>query len=103
MEQGEDANDNNNEMEDVNGENEDKMNKNEEGPPSSEENVDSSNSEMKNLVSEGGDDKGELRKENTETDLFTLSVVNAYGSQEVRKIDDDPDKTVTLTSKCLAS
>lgn len=32
-------------------------------------------------------------------DLFTLSAVNAYGSQEVRKIEDDPNKVYTITNQ----
>lgn len=43
----------------------------------------------------------ELSKEEREPDLFTLSSVNAYGSQEVRKIEDVPDKVYTVTSKCI--
>ena len=44
----------------------------------------------------------ELVKEEREPDLFMLASVNAYGSQEVRKIDDEPDKVYTVTSKCEA-
>ena len=43
----------------------------------------------------------ELAKEEREADLFTLSAVNAYGSQEVRKIEDVPDKVYTVSSKCI--
>lgn len=35
-------------------------------------------------------------------DLFTLSAVNAYGSQEVKKIEDEPSKVYTLTSESTA-
>ena len=35
----------------------------------------------------------------TVQDLFRLSAVNAYGSQEVRKIEDEPSKVYTITSE----
>ncbi len=37
--------------------------------------------------------------EDTVKDLFRLSAVNAYGSQEVRKIEDEPSKVYTITSE----
>ena len=40
--------------------------------------------------------------ETVQQDLFTLSAVNAYGSQEVKKIEDEPNKVYTLTSKSIA-
>ena len=52
---------------------------------------DNDNVEMKE------DSENEISKEICEPDLFSLSVVNAYGSQEVRKLEDG--KTYTLTSK----
>ena len=44
------------------------------------------------------DDEGAVERMK---DLFTLSAVNAYGSQEVRKIEDDPSKVYTITSESL--
>ena len=44
------------------------------------------------------DDEGAVERMK---DLFTLSAVNAYGSQEVRKIEDDPNKMYTITSESL--
>ena len=68
-----------------------KENKSSEGdPPTSEEKDDT---EMKE------DCPDEITKEAKEPDLFSLSVVNAYGSQDVRKLEDG--KTYTLTSKIL--
>ena len=52
-----------------------------------------------------GSKEGEAEKEEDATamdtvqDLFSLSAVNAYGSQEVRKIEDEPNKVYTLTSE----
>ena len=54
----------------------------------------------------GGDTKeGEGEQQNdgdameTVQDLFRLSAVNAYGSQEVKKIEDEPGKFYTITSE----
>ena len=60
----------------------------EDDPPTSEEKGDT---EMKEDCPE------EITKETREPDLFSLSVVNAYGSQEVRKLEDG--KTYSMTSK----
>ncbi len=35
-----------------------------------------------------------------DTDLFTLSIVNSYGSQEVKKLKDD-NNSLKLTSECF--
>ena len=40
-----------------------------------------------------------METEKKPVDLFALSAVNAYGSQEVKKIEDDSSKVYTLTSK----
>lgn len=73
-----------------------------------EKEKDSSSSEDKEgngnsdeMSEEREENEAELAKENKEPDLFTLSAVNAYGSQEVRKIEDTPDKIYTVSSKCL--
>ena len=50
---------------------------------------------------EGEQDDKEPMETEKEVDLFTLSAVNAYGSQEVRKIEDEPNKFYTLTSKSM--
>ena len=53
----------------------------------------------------GGTKEGEGEQQNdgdameTVQDLFRLSAVNAYGSQEVRKIEDEPSKVYTITSE----
>ena len=53
----------------------------------------------------GGNKEGEGGQVNdgdaveTVQDLFRLSAVNAYGSQEVRKIEDEPNKVYTITSE----
>ena len=53
----------------------------------------------------GGNKEGEGGQQNdgdameTVQDLFRLSAVNAYGSQEVKKIEDEPGKFYTITSE----
>ena len=44
-------------------------------------------------VEEGSKDFGER-------DLFKLVVVNSYGSQEIKKLVDDPKKPLTLSGTC---
>ena len=47
----------------------------------------------------GEEEASAMETEKKPVDLFTLSAVNAYGSQEVKKVEDDPSKVYTLTSK----
>ena len=99
MEEGEkDSNHDNNNKED-NGnsgdcENEDDL-KNEGKEKSDQEGDKPSGSEVR----EGEVEEGELVKENREPDIFSLAAVNAYGSQEVRKFEDKPEKVYTITSE----
>ena len=76
-----------------------------EGEGDSTHTKDEENSEEKEdseMTEEAEEDcETELSKEKKEPDLFVLSSVNAYGSQEVRKIEDDPEKIYTVTSKCI--
>ena len=43
----------------------------------------------------------ELNKDVGERDLFKLVVVNSYGSQEIKKLTDDPKKTLQLSGMCV--
>ena len=68
-----------------------------------EESIERETGEGEKMEGEGETEKEEpAAAMETEQDLFTLSAVNAYGSQEVRKIEDEPDKVYTLTSKSTA-
>ena len=39
----------------------------------------------------------EVNKDKGERDLFRLMVVNSYGSQDIKKLTDDPKKTLLLS------
>ena len=39
----------------------------------------------------------EVNKDKGERDLFRLVVVNSYGSQDIKKLTDDPKKTLQLS------
>ena len=42
----------------------------------------------------------EIKKEKEKaSDLFQLVIVNSYGSQEVKRLEDNPEKTLKLSSK----
>ncbi len=43
----------------------------------------------------------ERNKDVGERDLFKLVVVNSYGSQEIKKLTDDPKRTLQLSGMCM--
>ncbi len=69
----------------------------EEGKEGKEE--EEGNKDAENNGNEKEDEEEEEGVVESNGDLFTLSIVNSYGSQEVKKLKDD-DNLLKLTSEC---
>ena len=60
-----------------------------------DEKTEAANNEEKNK------DEQEKSKDVGERDLFRLVVVNSYGSQEIKKLVDDPKRPLSLTGRVV--
>ena len=60
-----------------------------------DEKTEAANNEEKNK------DEQEKNKDVGERDLFRLVVVNSYGSQEIKKLVDDPKRPLSLTGRVV--